>query len=218
MSERSATLQGLIGTAVEMGLRNLSTMIPAKVVKWDADKQKANCQILVKQVTEGEEDDDDREVASWPVVPSVPVHFMGAGDFRITFPVDVGTIGMLIFSHRSLDKWLSGDGGEVDPEFDHAHVLTDAVFVPGLRTFGAPLSPAPPSDVIELSAGGATQFVALANLVMDRLDTIQDKFDNHTHILTVSAQAGAGGTATAAVPASAIGALDDVAASKVKAE
>jgi hypothetical protein len=221
MSDRFPTLAEAINTAVEMGLRNLSTMIPAKVVKWDADKQKANCQILIKQITEDEE--GEREVASWPVVPDVPVHFMGAGDFRITFPVDVGTIGMLVFCCRSMDKWLAGDGKEVDPEFDHDHGLQDAVFVPGLRTFGSPLSPAPPSDVIEFSAGGTTNFVALANLVNDRLDSIQSKFDSHTHQVPAAGLldglgAPVTGTATAAAPASKINQLDSVAASKVKAE
>ncbi len=175
MSDRSPTLAEAINTAVELGLRNLHTMIPAKVVKWDADKQRANCQILIKQVTEGE--DGEREVASWPVVPGVPVQFMGAGDFRITVPVDTGTIGMLLFSHRSMDKWLSGSGSEVDPEFDHDHALTDAVFLPGLRTFGNPLSPAVASDVIELSAGGTTNFVALANKVNDNFDALWNLLD-----------------------------------------
>lgn len=217
MSDRLPSLQDVINTAIEMGLRDLSTMIPAKVVKWDASKQRADCQILVKQVTEGE--DGSREVASWPVVTGVPVAFYGAGDFRITVPVGVGTVGRLEFSHRSLDRWLSGDGSEVDPELDHDHRLTDAVFVPGLRTFGSPLSPSPPSDVIELSAGGSTNFVALANLVKARLDSIQDKFDNHVHTgpSTVCAN-GAAWTGSTAPPTSVIGTLADVAAAKVKVE
>lgn len=33
--------------------------------------------------------------------------------------------------------------------------------------------------------GGGAQFVALANLVKDRLDTIQNKYDNHTHTVSV---------------------------------
>ena len=136
MSDRFPTLQEAINTAVEQGLRNLSTMIPAKVVKWDASTQKANCQILVKQVTEGE--DGEREVASWPVVPDVPVQFVGAGGFRLTCPIENGTTGSLVFAHRSMDRWLSGTGAEVDPEVDHDHALVDAVFFPGLMPFGAP--------------------------------------------------------------------------------
>jgi hypothetical protein len=212
VSDRAPTLQEAINTAVELGLRNLSTMIPAKVVKYDSSTQKANCQILVKQVTDGE--DGEREVASWPVVPSVPVHFMGAGDFRITFPVDNGTIGMLLFSHRSLDKWLSGSGGEVDPELDHDHALTDAVFVPGLRTFGSPLDPAPASDVIELSAGGTTNYVALANLVQDWLDAFNNIISGWT---PVANDGGAALKTALTAPGNPL-LTTDVAASKVKVE
>jgi hypothetical protein len=215
VSDRFPTLQEAINTAVEMGLRNLHTMIPAKVVKWDADKQQANCQILIKQVTEDEE--GEREVTSWPVVTGVPVQFMGAGEFRITVPVDKGTIGMLLFSHRSLDRWLSGSGSEVDPELDHDHALTDAVFLPGLRTFGAPLSPSPPSDVIELSAGGATNFVALANKVNDQLQAVMDAVTAGKD--AVVAQDG-GMAAFTAMETSLQAAQfpEDVSATKVKAE
>lgn len=145
--DRFPGLQEVINRAVEAGLRNLYTLIPAKIVKWDADKQRADCQILIKDVTENEE--ENRVATSWPVVTGVPVKFIGAGGFRLTCPVSDGTLniegtsvkattGSLVFSHRSLDKWLSGSGKEVDPEFDHAHALSDAVFVPGLRPFGAP--------------------------------------------------------------------------------
>ena len=212
MSDRSSSLAEAINAAVELGLRNLHTMIPAKVVKWDADKQRANCQILIKQVTEGE--DGEREVASWPVVPGVPVQFMGAGDFRITVPVGVGTIGMLLFSHRSMDKWLSGSGGEVDPEFDHDHALTDAVFLPGLRTFGSPLSPAVASDVIELSAGGTTQFVALANKVKDWLDA----FNNAVNDWVPVANDGGAALKTALATLIAGTPSTDVASTKLKVE
>lgn len=152
MSERLNTLQNIINDAVARGSRDLYTLIPAKVVKWDASIQRADCQILIQDVTEAE--DGSREVASMAVVPGVPVQFPGSGTFRMTFPVSDGslviegatapaTTGSLVFSHRSLDKWLTGRGGEVDPEFDHDHAPADAVFFPGLMPFGAPLSSCP---------------------------------------------------------------------------
>lgn len=138
MSDRSETLAEVINAAVEGTSRDLYTCMPARVVKWDSGKCRADCQPLVKNVTTGE--DGAREVQSWPVVPGVPVQFMGAGGFRLTVPIAAGssgTIGLLIFAHRSLDKWLTGSGGEVDPELDHDHALTDAIFLPGLMPFGA---------------------------------------------------------------------------------
>lgn len=142
MSDRSTTFGEVINNAIDGALRDLRTCIPAKVVKWEPSKGRADVQILIKNVTEDEE--GKRTVASFPVVPGVVVQFPGSGDCRMTFPIFDGsggkaaTIGTLFFSFRSLDKWLSGQGGEVDPELDHAHALADAIFMPGLMPFGAP--------------------------------------------------------------------------------
>ena len=148
MSERRITPQQVIDDAIEHALRDLPKCAPAKVVKWDASKGRANCQILVKQVFRDEE--EARQVKSWPVITGVPVQFMGSGDFRLTVPIYDGTdgtndstTGLLIWSHLSIDKWLTGSGGEVDPEIDHQHGLADAIFIPGLRPFGSPWATSP---------------------------------------------------------------------------
>jgi hypothetical protein len=228
MTQRRPDLQTVINRAIALGLRDVYTWIPAKVVKYDADKQRADCQILIKNVTTSE--GDEREVNSWPVIPGVPVEFPGDGDYCLTFPISDGTqraatTGSLAFSHRSLDKWLSGTGGEVDPEHDHEHALTDAKFFPGLRPFGNPLSSAPTDHMtighntgkrihlrdstIIAGTEAAAQFVALANLVNARLDAIQATYDAHKHTET-------GGTTS--VPDVLIGSLASVAATVLKGE
>lgn len=66
---------------------------------------------------------------------------------------------------------------------------------------------------------GAAEFVALADKVKARLDSIQSTFDAHTHPVGTLLDSTAGAcTGATAVPASPIGALASVAASKVKAE
>lgn len=158
-------LQEVINAAVAAAQRSLLTWLPAKVVKWDADKGRVDCQILIKEVTEGE--DESREVNSWPVVTGVPVQFVGAGGFRLTCPVVKGTTGTLFFSARSLDKWLTGTGGEVDPEFDHDHALTDAVFMPGLKPFGAPWASIPDHGTIGVDDGVQIHFHSATIVIGD---------------------------------------------------
>lgn len=69
----------------------------------------------------------------------------------------------------------------------------------------------------ELKLGkDATNYVALANLVKQRLDSIQSTFDGHIH--TTTATVGVGGVATITPPTSTIGVIADVAAQKVKAQ
>lgn len=143
----------VISRAVEAALKRLPRALPVRVVKYEPNIQRVACKVLVMRPFFDEE--DARQVESIPVIPGVPVVFPGAnGSFRTTVPISDGslqingetvpaTIGLLIWADRSLDKWLSGTGAEVDPEFDHANSIADAFFQPGLNPFGAPLAYAP---------------------------------------------------------------------------
>lgn len=181
-------------------------MIPAVVTAWDPSIQRADCRPLVKQAYVDES--GERQVESLPIVPGVAVQFPGGGGYRLTVPISDGntvidgaiapaTTGMLIFAERSIDKWLSGSGQEVDPEIDHSHQLSDAVFVPGLNPFQAALASCP-GDHMTVGADGGVQshyrkniiahgdesgndFVALAQKVLDQLDAIQTAFSGHVH-------------------------------------
>ena len=81
------------------------------------------------------------------MIPGVPVVSPGGGGYRITFPIAKDDTCLLVFADGSLDRWLSGDGKEVDPEFDHAHGPMAAVAIIGLRPFGAALSSAPTDEM-----------------------------------------------------------------------
>lgn len=151
--ERKPKLQTVIDRALEAFAARLPKAMPARVTKYEAGKQRVTCKILVQQPYVDE--DDARQVESLPAIPGVPVRFDGAaGAFRSTYPISDGnlilsgqripaTLGLLVFCDRSLDKWLTGSGAEVDPEFDHQHALADAVFYPGLNPFGAPIANVP---------------------------------------------------------------------------
>ncbi len=226
MSDAVNTLAGLINAAKDSIKRSIRTCMPGRVTKWDPSKCRANIQPLIKEITEAE--DEGREVNSMPVIPGVAVQFMGAGGMRLTFPIEEGTLGTLFFSHRSLDRWLSGTGAEVDPELDHAHSLTDAIFIPGLMPFGGTWQSVP-TDHATLGADGGVQahfyesrialgdesgndWVALAALVNNRLNAIQAAFDAHKHTGVTT------GAGTSAVSDTLIGSLASVAASQVKAK
>jgi hypothetical protein len=76
--------------------------------------------------------------------------------------------------------------------------------------------------VVHGGAETGEDFVALAQLVLDRVQAIHDKFDAHTHIVTGTAPPGtAGGPITAGsaqAPTDLLGPADSVAATKFKAK
>lgn len=205
MSTRTPSLQETIAAAVAAGLLDVHTAIPARIVRYDAATQKADCKPLVKRAYPDEA--GARQVDALPVIPGAPVMFPGAGGFRVTFPVRVGDTCLLIFSEAPLDRWKSGEGQEVDPEVDHAHALMDAVCILGLRPFGAALEE-PPSDVCTIGQDGADfQPIGLGTSLKDHLDALKSYIDGHTHPVPGTGTTCVNGspwtgTATSAAPSS----------------
>jgi hypothetical protein len=132
------------------------------------------------------------QFARVPNLKDVPVVWPGAWSN--------GDRCLVIFSEEDPSKWWDSGGSVEPPAVLQRH---------GLHGLCIP---------IVALAGQAVQFVALANLVKARLDTIQAAFDAHTHVVTGTANPG-GLTvaATAAATVAPIGPLADVAAAKVKA-
>lgn len=208
-SERRPDISEVIRRSIDGRLSSVHTAIPAVICSWNADKQRASCKVLVKQPYFDEE--GIRQVESIAVIPGVPVQFMGAGGFRMTCPISDGnlviegnkikaTTGTLFFTERSLDRWLSGIGAEVDPDIDHMFDMTDAIFIAGLNPFGAPLSSCP-TDHMTLGADAGVQihfhngtiacgdesgndFVALAQKVLDNFNALKDHFSAIEGVLT----------------------------------
>lgn len=145
--------------------RDIRVAVPARVESFDASNATVDVQPLLKE--EYTDESGDSVVESLPVVQSVPVMFPGAGNFRMTFPIEQGNTGLLIFTDRAMGQWLA-KGGEVDPIDKSRHSLKDAVYIPGLNT----LSGAWDVDASVITIGsddGSAQFAALANLVDARI-------------------------------------------------
>jgi hypothetical protein len=172
------TLQEVIGSAIETALEDVHTAIPAKVVRYDAAKQLVDVQPLVKLAHEDEE--GNRVAASLPVVCNCPVAYPGGGGFTVTFPLNVGDLGMLVFTESSLDKWQER-GDEVDPTFDHRFSLADGFFIPGVRPSSKPRQTNPGTAIIVGQDGGTFQGAALGATLQSFLNSLKSYLDGHTH-------------------------------------
>jgi hypothetical protein len=186
----------VLDAAIDTRLLELHTALPGRIESYDGSTQKANIKPLVKQAYTDEE--DTRRVASIPVIPSVPVLFPGGGGYRVTFPVAAGDFCLLVVSESSMDRWLSGSGGEVDPEIDQHHALQDAVAIVGIKPFGAPWSSAPTDEAtigkddgvqIHMESGTITigdkagsEFIALASKVATELAALSAVFTAWTPV------------------------------------
>jgi hypothetical protein len=138
-AERIPSLSALLRTRMNGALEDVHTAMPVRVETYDASLQRVSVQPVLKRAFTDEE--GERQVERLPVITGVPVQFPSGGGYRLTFPIANGDTGLLIFCEASLDVWLS-QGGEVDPLDDRRFDLSDGIFIPGVRSFAAPIGDA----------------------------------------------------------------------------
>jgi len=194
---RSPELSEVLNTLLEGALDELHVSLPGKVTRYDGSKQQADVQPLVK--VWHEEEDGTRVARALPVVTGVPVVFPGGGGFVVQFPISVGDTVLLVFSAVSLDKWLAGGGGPVDPEGGGAHSLADAVAMPGLRSFKDARKQAPSGHVLIGKDGDPSEKAALGETIKAHFEALKTWLEAHTHTVPIVGPAGTTPTTTPVV-------------------
>ena len=212
MARQDLELSDLLRQAIEGFLLDLHTQMRGNVVSYDEATKTCEVKIAAKRpVPDGAGGYVMQEI---PNIPNVPVAWPSAGGFILHFPLAVGDSVFLTFDEVDVQRWESN--GEVcEPGWLERHGLSCPLAHPysraAIATTGANMiCPSP----FSFGNSGAAQFVALANLVKSRLDSIQSAFDAHTHLYSP----GPSSPAPTAPPASPIGPLAAVAAGKLKSE
>lgn len=132
MSDREAGLQEVLVAAFQNQMSNVNTAIPCIVV---AVRDSLNGAMVDIQPTVNQRFKDGT-TKERPVLLGIPVSFPVSSTAGFTFPIEVGTTGMAIFSMRNLDAWKNSSGRPTTPlnfaKFDKG----DAMFIPGIQPPG----------------------------------------------------------------------------------
>ncbi len=157
-------------------------------------------------------------------IQNIPVAFFGGADFSITFEPQSGDTVLLVFQDYSPAGWRGG--GQVSDAGDlRAHGPSYPVAYPWHRPGGAPGPDASASvgkpgglrlnfGASAISAGGGSDFVALAGLVSGVFDALKQAVDS-----AAQTETGASGVGGMAALASALSAWPTpVASSNLKAD
>lgn len=159
--------------------------LPAVVERYDAIRQCVDAQPTITRERQGE--DGETIVDRLPVVTNAPVVFPGSGGYRLTWPIEVGSVVVLHFTSAAMDRWLALGGKDVAPQDTRRHDPTSAFAVPGGHSFGgstAAGTTAPTDalvvhgDAIKLGGPGATDPVVRKS----DLDALVATFNAHTHV------------------------------------
>lgn len=140
MTTRSPSLAEVLRRALDARLASVRVSLPARVERFDPVKRSVDVKPLLREPVE------DGEAISLPVITNVPVAYPMGGGYELTFPLAKGDPVLLVFSDRSLDRWLA-KGGEVDPVDLRGHALSDAVAIPGVESF-ANVKPADDTNMV----------------------------------------------------------------------
>lgn len=147
-------LETVLREIMDARVAEVHTALPAKVVRYDAAKQVADLQPMVKDVYHDEA--GGLLTRSFPVLPSVPVAFLRGSGYFMTVPLAAGDTGMLICSELPIDRWRS-TGQEAHPVNARRHGVGNAVFYPGVAPRSKALTETGVSDHMVLGKEGSTQ-------------------------------------------------------------
>lgn len=171
------TLQTLIKAAFDHEISNIHTALPGHIVKYDGSLQKAEVMPdIQKKYYNG-------DVQDMPIITDVPVVFPSSSKAFVKFPLEPGDGVLLVFSERSLERWLSL-GGTVEPGLSRKFDISDCIAIPGLHSFANPIPDSSENLVVKynnasyvinpdnkIAAGNDSE--ELLDLIVTLLDTIK---------------------------------------------
>lgn len=112
-------------------LKDLHTALPAIVISFNPDERTITAQPTIQRVfADGMGLSGPQNL---PVCLDVPVLFMSAGGYEITYPIVEGDECLLIFSERCIDSWFA-TGDPSPPDDYRKHDLSDAFAIVGPRS------------------------------------------------------------------------------------
>lgn len=119
----------LLSTHSDTVLSNMRVALPGVLETFDESQQTASIYPAIKQ--EIEQLNGIIKKQTLPLIENVPVIFPRSGEYAITFPLNKGDTGLLVFSDRCIDNFVI-EGNIQNQAIKRMHDLSDAMFIPGL--------------------------------------------------------------------------------------
>jgi len=127
LNNETPTEAQVLKMAIDKSLADVHVSLPAKIISYDGKRASVQPLIQRKLVRDG-------TVVTLPVITNVPVMWSSTANAIVILPLKKDDTGTLLFSERSLDKWLVS-GGLLTPDDPRKFSLSDAQFFPGLKPF-----------------------------------------------------------------------------------
>jgi len=186
-------------------LTNLNVALVGKVLSYDASKQVADIQPVVKRLVPSGVSESE-VVEDLPTLPSVRVLTLRGGGFFLHFPLKPGDTVLVVCLDRDTAPWFR-KGESSAPGDQRLHHLSNAIAIPGLFPSVSAFVADPDNLTLgklgglivrildgEVHVDGNAEDVALAS----RVEALEDWANTHIH--QVPGVTAGSASATSAVP------------------
>jgi hypothetical protein len=152
----------IINDAIQSALDDVFTALPGEIVSYDPQKRLAQIQPSFRLTM------SDGSTLTFPIINEVPVQFPGSSTASLTYPLQRGDGGLILFSTLSLEEWIAGSSSTFtgDPR---KFSVNDAIFIPGLFQ---------PNRVPEPSSTDGLQLKYQNGMVKIKTDALLVEFDD----------------------------------------
>lgn len=130
-NERIDSLEVAVASAVKGVVPGIWTALPGILQSFDAASMTCSAQPAIQVRVFAK--DGGSKVQSLPLCVDVPVQILGGGGYSVTFPMNKGDEGLLVFACRCIDSWWQSGGVQPQAEV-RMHDLSDGFFIPGFRS------------------------------------------------------------------------------------
>lgn len=123
----NGTLAGAITFTFQKLLQNVNGMLPAQIISYDRETNRAQVQLLINIVgTDGSQ-------YPRPQLAAIPVFIFGGGGFRLSFPLKPGNQGWVMANDRDISNFLN-NYSQSPPNTSRVKNFSDGVFFPDVMT------------------------------------------------------------------------------------
>lgn len=213
MSTPAPTLADLLRQTQAAALGRVHTATPGTILSYDAARQAATVQPALR-IPSTDPETGARVFRKLPPIASCPVLWPSGGGCSLTWPLEQGDPCTILVAERSTDEYRATGGRDVEPQDPRRFDWSDALVLPAWTPFNAPIPTAGihataavlRADELRLGSSAATDWIALASLVLARLNAIETAFNAHTHAATGAWTGTVGGAAATGTVAGGTGA------------
>lgn len=151
-------LAGVVEFVLDKWLQSIDDCLPAQVMSYNRDTNRAQIQIMVPMVTGSVKRVNRGQVAA------VPVYQLGGGGFIVSFPQIKGDIGLLKANDRDVSLfWKSLKISQ--PNTQRKHKFSDGMFFPVGALNGFALDPEDNDNAVFQSTNGDVKIALWPSLI-----------------------------------------------------